>query len=130
MDYKGYHIIAEINVNSQWDFTERENGTIEIFSHIDQGEADEDNLADFLILDPEGEDIGWHDTLAGAKLMVDVEIKNREKVANLRSPRLAGYLWGVEKNANYTDQELLEASDLKDRLAAIHNAGVSRAKTK
>ena len=130
MDYKGYHIIAEINVNSQWDFDEDENGNIALTNHIDEGEADEDNIADFLVEDPEGDQVDWRDTLEEAKALIDETIEKREKVAKLRSPQLAGYLWGVEKNALYTDDELLEAADLKDKLAAIHNAGVGRAKTK
>lgn len=73
MNYKGYHIIAEINVNSQWDFDE-ENGFIHLTNHIDDGEADEDNLADFLVQDPEGDDVDWRDTLAEAKKLIDEEI--------------------------------------------------------
>jgi len=126
MDYKGYQIIAEINVNSQWYFTEDDHGNIELLSHIDQGEADEDNLADFLVYDPEGEQVDGRDTLAEAKQLIDETIAKREKVAKLRSPQLAGYLWGVEKNANYTDEQLLEACDLKDRLAQIYNSGVKK----
>lgn len=79
MHYRGYHIIAEINVNSQWEF-EEENGFIHLTNHIDDGEADEDNLADFLVQDPDGEDVDWRDTLAEAKQLIDNEIDNTNAV--------------------------------------------------
>lgn len=74
MDYKGYHIIAEINVNSQWDFDADDDGNIELTSNLGEGDADEDNLADFLVQDPEGDEVDWADDLEGAKALIDADI--------------------------------------------------------
>lgn len=73
MEYRGYKIIAEINVNEQWDFEEVDGG-IHLTGYIDGGGADEDNLADFLVEDPEGDDVDYRDTLAEAKLLIDQEL--------------------------------------------------------
>lgn len=75
MNYKDYHIIAEVNVNSQWDFEELANGSINLTEHISDGEADEDNLADFLVERPDGEHLDWADTLEDAKKLIDEDIE-------------------------------------------------------
>lgn len=80
MKYKGYQIICEVNVNSQWEFEETPNG-VRLTNFIDEGEADEGNISDFLVEDPSGEMIDWRDTLTEAKKLIDQEIKKARVIA-------------------------------------------------
>lgn len=75
MTYRGYTIIAELNVNSQWDFELDKDGAIQLTDFIDNGDADPDNLADFLVVDPDGDDVDWRDTLEDCKELIDATIK-------------------------------------------------------
>lgn len=76
MNYKGYRIIADVDVNEQWEFEETDRG-IELTSFIDKGEADEANIVDYIILDKEGDYAEqfepYYDTLEGAKEAIDNE---------------------------------------------------------
>lgn len=76
MIYKGYSIIVELNVNSQWDFELDEGKFIYLTNHIDDGEADIDNIADFLVIDPDGENMDWRDTVDECKALIDSQIKS------------------------------------------------------
>lgn len=79
MIYRKYQIIVELNVNSQWDFElDKTDGHLYLTNHIDDGEADEDNIADFLVYDPDGDEVDWRDTVDDCKKLIDETIKERE----------------------------------------------------
>ncbi len=76
MEYKGYTIIAEVNVNEQWGF-ELVDGKVHLTHFIDSGGADEDNIADFVIDYSGDEEFDeYYDTLEGAKEAIDKVVGN------------------------------------------------------
>lgn len=124
MEYKGYTIIAEINVNSQWQFDVTDNqGNIALTNHISDGEADEDNIADFLVQDPDGEDVDWRGNFLEAKVLVDQMVK-----ADQTRKSRAGYVLGEKLTPFLENTEVLEVIKLRDRLAEIHNSALERSK--
>lgn len=76
MDYKNYQILAEVNVNNQCEFEVGEDDEILSLTPIDEGGVDSDNLADFIVYNADGDDIGYADTLAEAKALVDKDISD------------------------------------------------------
>lgn len=79
MNYKGYIIIAEVDVNEQWDFEETPKG-IHLTSFLDSGGADEANITDFIIKTEDDEYPDWaedhYDTLEKAKEAIDAHQSN------------------------------------------------------
>lgn len=83
MDYKDYQILAEVNINAQCSFEldadgEPDNDTIVALTVESEGDVDIDNLADFIVYNPDGDDIGYTDTFAEAKALVDKDISDME----------------------------------------------------
>lgn len=76
MEYKGYKIVAEVNVNEQWEFEDTALG-VRLTNFIDNGGADEANIVDYIILDKDGDYAEQFDdhyyTLGGAKEAIDNE---------------------------------------------------------
>lgn len=76
MDYRGYHIFAEVSINQVWDFEETEDGRMHLIRFVTDGGVDEDNVADFTVEDPNGQQLdGFAETVVEAKTMIDAAIR-------------------------------------------------------
>lgn len=82
MEYKGYKIVVEVDVNEQWEFEETDKG-IRLTSFIDNGGADESGIVDYIILDKDGdypEELkeDFYGNLADAKEAIDNYLKENK----------------------------------------------------
>lgn len=76
MEYKGYNIIVDVDVNEQWNF-ELVNGKVHLTDFIDNGGVDEDNIVDFVIQHDGYEEFeDFYDTLEDAKKAIDRVVNN------------------------------------------------------
>lgn len=78
MDYRSYHIIAEVRVNEGWDFTEDSQGLVHITTFLYRGKANSIQIEGFTIEDENGSQIDeYPDTLVEAKEIIDKLIEEK-----------------------------------------------------